>query len=78
MISTPRGALIFPTIVLTLILISGLLNAFFPRKMWKTFESWKATKEPTDAYFMSRRISGILAVIMVITLFVFPYIMSRS
>lgn len=28
-----------------------LVNALFPKWCWKVFESWKASKEPSKAYF---------------------------
>ncbi len=72
-----KGVLIFPLIIIGFIFIIGLLNAINPKLLWKTFESWKATKEPTDAYFISRRIVGIIIMIIVFAMFLFPYIMSK-
>ncbi|MRN54775.1 DUF6199 family natural product biosynthesis protein [Paenibacillus monticola] len=74
----PKGILLFPMLIFGLIFVSGLLNAISPRLMWKTFESWKATKEPSNTYFMARRISGILAMLIVSGLLLFPYFMSRQ
>lgn len=74
----PKGILLFPMLIFGLIFVSGLLNAIAPRLMWKTFESWKATKEPSNTYFMARRISGIIALLIVAGLLLFPYFMSRQ
>lgn len=73
----PKGALIFPLIFMAIIFIIGLLNVVCPKLLWKTFESWKATKEPSDAYFISRRIAGIIIIVIVFAMFLFPYIMSK-
>lgn len=74
----PKGITIIPMIFFGIIFIIGLLNVIFPKKMWETFESWKATKEPTNAFFMSRRIAGIVMIVIVLAMFLFPYIMSRQ
>ncbi|AEY65586.1 DUF6199 family natural product biosynthesis protein [Clostridium sp. BNL1100] len=47
----PKGVMIFPFIIIGLIFTIGLLNVICPKLLWKTFESWKATKEPSNAYF---------------------------
>ena len=65
-------------IVLGLIFIYGLLNAIIPKVMWKTFESWKATKEPTKTFFMRRRIAGVIIMAIVVSIFWFPHIMSKQ
>lgn len=52
-----------------------LINAINPRFAWKTFESWKATSEPTDAYFMSRRITSIIGLIIISIIMLGPTIM---
>lgn len=65
-------------IILALIFIYGLLNALIPKMMWKTFESWKATKEPTKTYFITRRITGVIIMVIVVSIFLFPHIMSKQ
>ncbi len=45
--------------------ISCLLEALFPRWFWETFESWKAAKEPSKAYFRGKRISGIIGMVII-------------
>jgi uncharacterized SAM-binding protein YcdF (DUF218 family) len=65
-------------IVLGLIFIYGLLTAIIPRFMWDTFEGWKATKEPTKAFFISRRITGVVIMVIVVSIFIFPRIMSNQ
>lgn len=74
----PKGITIIPTIILGLIFLRGLINAINPKLMWRIFESWKATKEPTNAFFISRRIAGIVSMVIVIGLFLFPYFMSKQ
>jgi len=73
----PKGIIIFPMIVLGLIFFIGLLNAVNPRMIWKVFESWKATKEPSNTYFIIRRIFGIVAMLVVASIILFPYFMSK-
>ena len=74
----PKWITIFPMLVLGFIFLSGLLNAVNPRFIWKTFESWKATKEPTNAFFLARRIAGVFAMLIVLGILLFPYLMSRQ
>ena len=74
----PKGIIIIPMIILGFIFLQGLLNAINPRIMWKVFESWKSTKEPTNTFFMSRRITGVVAMIIVLGLFLFPYLMRKQ
>jgi hypothetical protein len=74
----PKGILIIPMIILGFIFFNGLLNAANPKLMWKIFDSWKATKEPTNTFFISRRVTGIVTMILVVAIFLFPYIMSRQ
>ncbi len=63
-------------VMYTLIFFIGLFNVINPKWMWGTFESWKAAKEPTKEYFMMRRISGILIMLVITGMALFPYIMS--
>jgi len=60
-----------------LIFIIGLINAINPKRMWNKFESWKATKEPSNVFFLGRRISGIIVMFLITGVALFPYIMSR-
>ncbi len=64
-------------LIYAIIFIIGLLNIICPRFMWRIFESWKATKEPTNTYFLMRRIAGIIAIVIIIALVLFPYLMSK-
>lgn len=75
----PIGLNIFSTIVsiiLIIVFLLGLLNAIAPRWCWKTFESWKATKEPSKAYFLAQRIGGIVVMIIVTAIALFPSLVS--
>jgi len=42
-----------------------LLEALFPKWCWKTFESWKAAKEPSKAYFFRNRVAGIIGMVII-------------
>jgi hypothetical protein len=72
-----RIFMILPMLLYLFIFIVGLLNAINPRWMWETFESWKATKEPTKVFFRVRRISGVVTMIIISCVALFPYMMSR-
>lgn len=71
----PKGMSIFSAIVYIFYIIifaSGLVNAIAPKWFWKTFESWKATKEPTKTYFITKRISGIIIMIVIAVIALAP------
>lgn len=74
----PKGVTIIPMIILGIIFLQGLLNAISPKLLWNIFESWKASKEPTSAYFLLRRIFGIISMLIVVAICLFPYIMSKQ
>ena len=74
----PKGVTIIPMIILGVIFLHGLLNAIIPKFLWRIFESWKATKEPTNSYFLLRRILGIVSMLIVVAIFLFPYFMSKQ
>ncbi|MEG0775192.1 DUF6199 family natural product biosynthesis protein [Clostridium sp.] len=74
----PKGITIIPMIILGFIFLQGLLNVINPKLLWKIFESWKATKEPTSGYFLCRRAFGIVSMLIVIGIFLFPYVMSKQ
>ena len=71
----PKGMNIFSTVVYIFYIIIfaiGLVEAIAPKWFWKTFESWKATKEPTKAYFITKRISGIIIMIVIAVIALAP------
>lgn len=74
----PKGVTIIPMIILGIIFLQGLLNAISPNLLWNIFESWKAAKEPTSGYFLLRRIFGIVSMLIVAAICLFPYIMSKQ
>lgn len=59
-----------------IIFLTGLINTIAPKWLWKKFDSWKATKEPSNAYFLIRRISGIIVMIIIATIALFPSLIS--
>ena len=59
-------------IVFIILFIACLLEALFPRWCWKTFESWKATQEPSNAYFLRRRIAGIIGMVVIAAISLAP------
>ncbi len=48
-----------------LIFAACLLEALFPKWCWKTFEGWKAAEEPSEAYFLRRRVAGIIGMVII-------------
>ena len=71
----PKGMNIFSTVVYIFYIIIfaiGLVEAIAPKWFWKTFESWKATKEPTKAYFITKRISGIIIMLVIAVIALAP------
>ena len=71
----PAGFNIFSTILFVfyiIVFLLGLVNAIAPKWCWKTFESWKATKEPSKTYFLVQRISGIIIMIVIVAIALFP------
>lgn len=53
-----------------------LVTAINPRWTWRTFEKWKATEEPTDAYFRVRRVVGLVFAIVFGTIWAMPTVMA--
>ena len=51
---------------------AGLAQALFPKWCWKTFESWKAAKEPSNAYFLRMRIEGIIGIVIALAITLGP------
>lgn len=75
----PKEIVFFSTVIYIFYIIIfaiGLVNAFAPKWFWKTFESWKATKEPTKAYFITKRISGIIIMIVIAVIALAPTLIS--
>ncbi|EGD46598.1 hypothetical protein Cpap_0979 [Ruminiclostridium papyrosolvens DSM 2782] len=71
----PKGVMVYQLTIIGLIFTIALLNVICPKLMWKTFESWKATKEPSNAYFISRRIIGVIIIAVLLAMSLLPYIM---
>jgi hypothetical protein len=66
---------IFAGIIYILVFVAALMNTINPRFMWKVFESWKATSEPSEAYFRLRRIGGLISLILITLIMLGPTIM---
>ena len=49
-----------------------LVEALFPKWCWKTFESWKATEEPSKAYFLMKRVTAIIGMVIIIAIALAP------
>lgn len=75
----PTGFNIFSAIVsifYIIIFCAGLVNAVAPKWLWRKFDSWKAIKEPSNDYFLIRRISGIIVMIIIAAIALFPTLVS--
>jgi uncharacterized membrane protein len=56
---------------------AGLAEALFPKWCWKTFESWKAVKEPSKTYFLRRRIEGIIGMVIASAMMLGPTLIAH-
>jgi hypothetical protein len=50
-----------------------LFIAIAPYTFWKIFSSWKATREPSKAYFVFNRIGGIIFAAIGISFWIFVW-----
>lgn len=57
------------------ILVALLINIVNPRFLWNKLESWKATSEPSPAFFASRRITSIIGALILLIILIGPRIM---
>lgn len=67
---------IYVNIIFLSIAIICLANAVKPRWVWEKFESWKATKEPTKEYFLVRRISASIGLVIITAVMLAPTLIS--
>ena len=70
----PTPILIIVYVFLAVLFVVGLINAVAPRCCWKTFESWKAVSEPSKAYFITKRMIGIVQMLVVVLMIAIPTI----
>ena len=49
-----------------LLCVASIIN---PRYMWTLTQSWKATKEPSPAYFLFMRIMSVIALLVMLSFF---------
>lgn len=54
----------------------SFINAIAPKWYWQTFESWKAKKEPTKGYYIAKRISGIIGMLIIAAAALAPTLIS--
>lgn len=71
-----KVANIIGIILYAFIFVACFLNIVSPQWVWEKFESWKATKEPTDLYFKVRRISSIVMLAVISIVFFAPTIIA--
>jgi len=53
-----------------------LLEALFPKWCWKTFESWKAAEEPSEAYFFRNRVVGMIGMVVITVIALVPILIA--
>jgi hypothetical protein len=69
----PKFVVIFPILFFIFWIGGALFIAIAPYTFWKIFQSWKATKEPTKAYFIFQRIGGIIFATIGISFWIFVW-----
>ena len=74
----PTPILIIVYIFLAVLFAVGLINAVAPGWCRKTFESWKAVSEPSKTYFITKRMIGIVQMLMVVLMIAIPTIIYLS
>ena len=67
---------IFTFLIYTIIFVCCLLQALFPKWCWKNLESWKATKEPSKTYFLTKRVIGIIGMVLIAAIALAPTLIS--
>lgn len=59
-----------------ILFIGCFVNMIASKWYWRTFESWKATKEPSKTYFLTKRLLGIMGMIIISAIALFPTLMA--
>lgn len=59
-------------VVYAVVFAGCLLEALFPKWCWKAFQSWKAAKEPSEAYFLRNRVAGIIGMMIITAIALAP------
>ncbi len=65
--------IILQSAIMLMITAISVMNIINPKWFWKVFESWRATKEPSPAYFVVRRVFAAFILLIVILLFFTVY-----
>ncbi len=69
----PTFLFFIPIILFSIpILIIIIINILNPRLLWEKFEKWKATSEPSETFFITRRILSIVALVVLLIFLTFP------
>lgn len=66
---------IFASLLYLIIFSICLINIIKPRLLWEKFEKWKAKKEPSNEFFLARRIGSSIALVIITALMLVPTIM---
>ncbi len=56
---------LFFYIIYAIMLVVSITNIINPKWTWRTFKSWHARREPTEAYFMISRIMSLITILLV-------------
>lgn len=70
-------AAVFTYVLYLIVFMACLLEVLFPQWCWKTFESWKATKEPSKAYFLTMRVAGIIGMVIIAAVALAPTLIAH-
>lgn len=58
----PLVSLMIPIMLVIVLIISGLVELINPRLRWEKLEAWKAQEEPSQTFFLLRRLKGLVTI----------------
>lgn len=71
----PRFLFVFEIVFFALWFGIAILNLINPRLIWRIMQSWKAQREPSQAYFTIRRVWALIMVVIGLGILVLPRMM---
>ena len=72
-----KVAAVFTYVLYLIVFMACLLEVLFPQWYWQTLESWKATKEPSKAYFLRMRVTGIIGMVIITAISLAPTLIAH-
>lgn len=73
--SGPNFVIVFEILFFILWFGIAILNLINPRIMWRIMQSWKAYREPPQAYFTIRRIWALIMLLIGAGILILPHLM---